>query len=203
MDDSKVHWEHIYKTKIPQEVSWTENKPNMSLDLICKAKLSLDAQIIDVGGGDSQLVDYLIDLGYKNLTVLDISETAIIRAQKRLGDRAAQVKWVVSDVIDYKPKLSYDLWHDRASFHFQTSAESIKDYLTLLNRAVKGHVIIGAFSTNGPKKCSGLDIMQYNEASLKQLFEKNGFESLSFEKQIHITPFKTEQEFIFGSFTAK
>jgi SAM-dependent methyltransferase len=203
MDDSKVHWEHIYKTKIPQEVSWTENKPNMSLELISKAKLPLDAQIIDVGGGDSQLVDYLIDLGYKNLTVLDISETAIIRAQKRLGDRAAQVKWVVSDVIDYKPKLSYDLWHDRASFHFQTSAESIKDYLTLLNRAVKGHVIIGAFSTNGPKKCSGLDIMQYNEASLKQLFEKNGFESLSFEKQIHITPFKTEQEFIFGSFTAK
>jgi 2-polyprenyl-3-methyl-5-hydroxy-6-metoxy-1,4-benzoquinol methylase len=131
MDDSKVHWEHIYKTKIPQEVSWTENKPNMSLELISKAKLSLDAQIIDVGGGDSQLVDYLIDLGYKNLTVLDISETAIIRAQKRLGDRAAQVKWVVSDVIDYNPKLSYDLWHDRASFHFQTSAESIKDYLTL------------------------------------------------------------------------
>ena len=203
MDDSKVHWEHIYKTKMPQEVSWTENKPNMSLELISKAKLSLDAQIIDVGGGDSQLVDYLIDLGYKNLTVLDISETAIIRAQERLGDRAAQVKWVVSDVIDYKPKLSYDLWHDRASFHFQTSAESIRDYLTLLNRAVKGHVIIGAFSTNGPKKCSGLDIMQYNEASLKQLFEKNGFESLSFEKQIHITPFKTEQEFIFGSFTAK
>lgn len=203
MDDSKVHWEHIYKTKMPQEVSWTENKPNMSLELISKAKLPLDAQIIDVGGGDSQLVDYLMDLGYKNLTVLDISETAIIRAQKRLGDRAAQVKWVVSDVIDYKPKLSYDLWHDRASFHFQTSAESIKDYLTLLNRAVKGHVIIGAFSTNGPKKCSGLDIMQYNEASLKQLFEKNGFESLSFEKQIHITPFKTEQEFIFGSFTAK
>ena len=203
MDDSKVHWEHIYKTKTPQEVSWTENKPNMSLELISKAKLSLDAQIIDVGGGDSQLVDYLIDLGYKNLTVLDISETAIIRAQKRLGDRATQVKWVVSDVIDYKPKLSYDLWHDRASFHFQTSAESIRDYLTLLNRAVKGHVIIGAFSTNGPKKCSGLDIMQYNEASLKQLFEKYGFESLSFEKQIHITPFKTEQEFIFGSFTAK
>lgn len=203
MDDSKVHWEHIYKTKIPQEVSWTENKPNMSLELISKAKLSLDAQIIDVGGGDSQLVDYLMDLGYKNLTVLDISETAIIRAQKRLGDRATQVKWVVSDVIDYKPKLSYDLWHDRASFHFQTSAESIRDYLTLLNRAVKGHVIIGAFSTNGPKKCSGLDIMQYNEASLKQLFKKYGFESLSFEKQIHITPFKTEQEFIFGSFTAK
>ena len=203
MDDSKVHWEHIYKTKMPQEVSWTENKPNMSLELISKAKLSLDAQIIDVGGGDSQLVDYLMDLGYKNLTVLDISETAIIRAQKRLGDRAAQVKWVVSDVIDYKPKLSYDLWHDRASFHFQTSAESIRDYLTLLNRAVKGHVIIGAFSTNGPKKCSGLDIMQYNEASLKQLFKKYGFESLSFEKQIHITPFKTEQEFIFGSFTAK
>lgn len=203
MDDSKVHWEHIYKTKMPQEVSWTENKPNMSLELISKAKLSLDAQIIDVGGGDSQLVDYLIDLGYKNLTVLDISETAIIRAQKRLGDRATQVKWVVSDVIDYNPKISYDLWHDRASFHFQTSAESIRDYLTLLNRAVKGHVIIGAFSTNGPKKCSGLDIMQYNEASLKQLFKKYGFESLSFEKQIHITPFKTEQEFIFGSFTAK
>ena len=101
MDDSKVHWERIYKTKTPQEVSWTENEPNMSLELISKAKLSLDAQIIDVGGGDSQLVDRLIDLGYKNLTVLDISETAIIRAQERLGDRATQVKWVVSDVIDY------------------------------------------------------------------------------------------------------
>ena len=109
MDDSKVHWERIYKTKTPQEVSWTENEPNMSLELISKAKLSLDAQIIDVGGGDSQLVDRLIDLGYKNLTVLDISETAIIRAQERLGDRATQVKWVVSDVIDYNPKLSYDL----------------------------------------------------------------------------------------------
>jgi len=203
MDNQKVHWERIYKTKTAQEVSWTENIPHTSLEFISNAKLSLDAKIIDVGGGDSQLVDHLINQGYKNLTVLDISETAIVRAQERLGASASQVKWIVSDVLDFNPEISYDLWHDRASFHFQASSESIRDYLTLLKRAAKGNVIIGTFSTNGPKKCSGLEIMQYNKASLKQLFEKYGYESLSFETQIHSTPFNTEQEFIFGSFKAK
>lgn len=127
--DKKLHWENIYQTKEPHQVSWTQDIPATSLDLIKACHLSKSSKIIDIGGGDSLLVDFLLDLGYKNISVLDISETALEKAKKRLGKRKHEVNWIVSDVTDFKPNESYDCWHDRATFHFLTEKEDINKHL--------------------------------------------------------------------------
>jgi ubiquinone/menaquinone biosynthesis C-methylase UbiE len=199
--DRKEHWENIYKTKLSNEVSWYQPTPDTSLDFISQFNLPKQAKILDIGGGDSFLADYLLDLGYQDITVLDISEAALQRAKLRLGDRAQKVKWTVADVTAFKPPEKYDLWHDRATFHFLTEEMEISDYLNAAQKGLKpaGILIIGTFSEQGPKKCSGIEIKQYSETTmtekLKQLFKKIKCITIN-----HRTPFDTIQNFVFCSF---
>lgn len=199
MENRKEHWERVYSTKQPHEVSWTQELPKTSLDFIHSFNLPKTASIIDIGGGDSKLVDYLLDEGFQNVSVLDISEKAIERAKQRLGDKATKVNWIVSDVTAFHPTTTYDCWHDRATFHFLTSTDDINTYLTIARQAVKGFMAVGTFSDKGPKKCSMLDVHQYTEEELeKQLM--NGFEKLKCVTEDHTTPFNTTQNFLFCSF---
>lgn len=197
-ESNKVsHWERVYQTKSPREVSWTQEEPQPSLGLIIDSGIAKDAPVIDVGGGDSRLVDRLLDLGFTDLTVLDISAHALERCKERLGDRAGQVAWIVSDINDFQPERSYALWHDRAAFHFLTEADHIARYAAMVAANVSDRLIIGTFSTKGPKRCSGLDITQYDEPSMKAVFEP-AFEVLRFLPHTHTTPFDTTQDFIFA-----
>ena len=199
MSEQKSHWETVYATKQPNEVSWTQEVPQISLDFIHSFNLSKTAKIIDIGGGDSNLVDFLLNEGFENITVLDISENALKRAQERLGQKANKVKWVVSDVTEFKPDESYDVWHDRATFHFLTTSEQIAKYVSIANNVVSGYMTIGTFSENGPKKCSGLEIKQYSEAELQaELSQK--FSKIRCVTEDHLTPFNTLQSFLFCSF---
>lgn len=201
MSESKRHWEKVYTEKQPHEVSWTQDVPQTSLDFIREFNLPKTASIIDIGGGDSKLVDFLLDDGYQNITVLDISEQALLRAQARLGDRAKLVTWIASDILDFVPKQQYDLWHDRAAFHFLTGPDEVTQYTTLAASAVKGYLTIGTFSHDGPKKCSGLEIKQYNEAELQDELSK-AFTKVRCIVEDHTTPFGTQQNFLFCSFKA-
>lgn len=198
-DARKNHWENIYETKTPNEVSWTEEKPETSLDFIQSFSVDKTAKIIDIGGGESKLVDFLLEEGYENITVLDISQNALNRAKKRLGKNAEKVTWIVSDITDFNPEEIYDIWHDRAVFHFLTEEKDIKTYQKLVEKAVNNFMVIGTFSTNGPLKCSGLEIKQNDETSLISTFEKN-FEKINCLTTNHKTPFETIQNFIFCSF---
>ncbi len=199
MTTRKEHWENVYTTKQPNEVSWTQEIPKTSLDFIHSFNLSKKASIIDIGGGDSKLVDYLLEEGFENITILDISETAIERAKQRLGDNAKKVKWIVSDVTDFHPLTSYDCWHDRATFHFLTITDDMNTYLTTARQAVNSYMVIGTFSDKGPKKCSMLDVHQYTEGELQQQLQ-NGFQKIKCVTEDHITPFETTQNFLFCSF---
>jgi 2-polyprenyl-3-methyl-5-hydroxy-6-metoxy-1,4-benzoquinol methylase len=198
----KEHWETVYATKTPQEVSWTQDKPAISLDFIASFQLDKSASIIDIGGGDSLLVDFLLDLGYSNLSVLDISAHAIERAKVRLGEKASLVTWIVSDINDFEPSQNYDIWHDRAAFHFLTDAKEIERYVQIVAKHTK-NLVLGTFSTNGPFKCSGLEITQYDENELGQLFGPHGFEVQTTKREDHMTPFGTTQNFVFASFSKK
>lgn len=198
--NSQEHWNHIYKTKMPNEVSWTEETPTVSLEFIHAFHVPKDAKIIDIGGGDSKLVDHLLREGYFNISVLDISSEAIERAKKRLGEDAHKVNWIVSDILEFQPIHTYDLWHDRAAFHFQTDTKKIHRYLDIVKRTVNGMVIVGTFSVDGPSKCSGLEIRQYDEDSMKVTFEKSDFKNIECKREDHITPAGAIQNFIFCSF---
>ncbi len=197
--DRKKHWETVYNTKMPHQVSWTQDIPTTSLSFIQSLNLTKDARIIDVGGGDSKLVDFLLQSGFKNITVLDISEKALERAQNRLGGDAKKVNWIVSDITTFKPNTTFDVWHDRATFHFLTDKEQIAQYTSIVQKAVNQFLILGTFSVNGPTKCSGLDIQQYSEQTLTEAF-KNEFEKLQCITENHTTPFNTIQNFLFCSF---
>jgi SAM-dependent methyltransferase len=203
MDFSR-HWNSIYSTKPENEVSWFQPYPKTSIEFIDLFHLSLDANIIDIGGGDSHFVDALLDKGFKNIWVLDISENAIERAKQRLGGRAIKVHWIVSDVIDFQPPVQFDLWHDRAAFHFLTSEDKIYRYVSIAERAINkdGYLVLGTFSENGPKKCSGLEIRQYTATSMSARFEVD-FDRIKCITEDHITPFKTVQNFLFCSFRKK
>ncbi|MEN9973549.1 MAG: hypothetical protein RIS20_1896 [Bacteroidota bacterium] len=198
----KEHWETVYTTKTPQEVSWTQEKPAISLDFIASFQLDKSASIIDIGGGDSLLVDFLLDAGYTNISVLDISSHAIERAKVRLGEKSNSVTWIVSDINDFEPSQNYDLWHDRAAFHFLTNAKDIERYVQIVAKHTK-NLVLGTFSTNGPFKCSGLEITQYDEKELGELFEPLGFDLQSTKREDHMTPFGTTQNFVFASFSKK
>ncbi|WP_299392150.1 class I SAM-dependent methyltransferase [uncultured Gelidibacter sp.] len=195
----KDHWETVYKTKNPDQVSWTQAKPTVSLQLIGNRNLPKTAKIIDIGGGDSKLVDFLLDEGYTDITVLDISAKAIEKAKSRLGEKANKVQWIVSDITTFKPTHTYDLWHDRAAFHFLTSQEHIQTYVNLVNTYVNNSVIIGTFSKQGPLKCSGLEITQYDAEGLTTVFG-DSFENIECLTTDHTTPFNTVQNFQFCSF---
>lgn len=202
MENRKEHWENVYATKQPDQVSWTQEIPKTSLDFIRSFNLPKTAHIIDVGGGDSNLVDYLLKEGFQNLSVLDISSVAIEKAKQRLGSNAAKVNWIVTDVTEFQPSTIYDCWHDRATFHFLTSSEEINTYLETARKAVSGYLALGTFSDKGPKKCSMLEVHQYNEEQL-QLQLRKGFEKLKCITEDHTTPFNTTQNFLFCSFKRK
>jgi SAM-dependent methyltransferase len=193
------HWDTVYNTKAPNQVSWTQEIPKTSLDFIHSFGLAKTAKIIDIGGGDSKLVDYLLDEGFENITVLDISEQALNRAKKRLGDKAQKINWVVSDITEFQPNTTFDVWHDRATFHFLTTSDQIAKYLDTARNSVSGFLTIGTFSDNGPEKCSGLNIKQYSEEKLTGELQ-NGFDKLRCITEDHTTPFDTTQNFLFCSF---
>ena len=202
--NKKKHWESIYKNKNMQEVSWYQSIPTISLELLKKFNISKTAKIIDIGGGDSFFVDNLLSLGYKDISVLDISAKAIDKAKQRLGKDANKIKWIVSDILNFIPFEKYDFWHDRAAFHFLTQEQEISNYIDILISSINigGGLVIGTFSEQGPKKCSGLEIKQYSESSLNLMLEKyfNKENTVSIE---HKTPFDTMQNFIFCSFKRK
>ncbi len=199
MKKYKKYWDTIYNTKSPEEVSWTQEVPKTSLDFIHSFKLKKNAKIIDVGGGDSKFVDYLLAEGFENISVLDISSTAVEKAKLRLVEKAKKINWIVSDVTEFKPDTTYDVWHDRATFHFLTRENQIIKYLKTLRKAVLGYLIVGTFSEEGPEKCSGLNIKQYSEKTLTNEL-KNGFEKIRCLTEDHITPFGSMQNFLFCSF---
>ena len=201
MKNNKDHWEKIFLTKAENKVSWFQQYPKTSVEFFELFNLPLDASIIDIGGGDSHLVDVFIEKGYKNIYVLDISVNAIERAKKRLGANADKVHWIVSDILDFRPSIKFDFWHDRAAFHFLTSEEQMDKYVTIAEESINpgGYLILGTFSENGPDKCSGLEIKQYNEAGMSLRFEKS-FERVKCIEIGHVTPFDTIQNFLFCSF---
>ncbi|WP_347273564.1 class I SAM-dependent methyltransferase [Candidatus Kuenenia sp.] len=200
----KKHWENVYEQKKPSEVSWYQVNPAVSLDFITLAKPNNAAKIIDVGGGASVLVDELLDKGYRDLTILDISSRAIRYAQERLGKRAENVCWIEADVTEYIAPYPFDLWHDRAVFHFLTDPLDRKKYVEVLQNSLKrgGHLIIAAFAIDGPTRCSGLDIEQYDAEKLQN---ELGSEFLLMEEkqEIHVTPASKEQKFGFFRFMRK
>jgi len=200
--DRKQHWETVYETKNPDQVSWTQKRPSTSLDFISSFGADKNAKIIDIGGGDSNLVDHLLEEGYQNITVLDISAKAIEKAQMRLGARAKQVNWIVSDVIEFIPTEKYDIWHDRAAFHFLTSPNDISKYAAIVAENEVKNMIIATFSEKGPLKCSGLEISQYSEKSILQHLSAQ-FELIDFKTEDHITPFDATQNFLYCSFKRK
>lgn len=197
--ERKNHWETVYETKNPDQVSWTQETPQTSLDFINSFGLDKSAKIIDIGGGDSNLVDHLLAEGYENISVLDISSKALERAKKRLGEKADKVNWIVSDITEFEPEISFDVWHDRATFHFLTSEAQISKYIDTAKKSINDYLIIGTFSENGPEKCSGLTIQQYSEDSLTSKFQK-GFKKINCINEVHTTPFDTTQNFLFCSF---
>lgn len=196
---TKNHWENVYETRDSEHLSWSQENPKTSLDFIHSFAPKKSARIVDIGGGDSRLVDCLLDEGFSNITVVDISEKALEKSKRRLGERAKLVRWIASDITDFTPQDNYDIWHDRATFHFLTRTQQIKKYLEIARASVVGYMTIGTFSENGPEKCSGLPIKQYGEKNLVAELQ-NGFEKIKCITEDHVTPFNTKQNFLFCSF---
>jgi len=199
--NAQHHWDRIYRDKPPDQLSWTEDVPYTSLAFIHSFQLDKEARIIDVGGGESRLVDCLLEMGFRNITVLDISREALLRTQMRLGEKAALVEWVVADIAEFRPAHPYDVWHDRATFHFLTTGGQVARYLAHARCSVPagGFLVIGTFSENGPERCSGLPVHQYNERELTAELRK-GFDKIRCITEDHRTPFDTLQNFLFCSF---
>ncbi len=201
-NSSKQHWEEIYEVKnTTSEVSWYQNSPRTSIDLILSTGVNKSGNIIDIGCGDSKLVDELFGLGFKNLFMLDISATALMKSKTRLGSAADSITWIEADILKLETDTNFDVWHDRATFHFLIEKEEIASYVETAGCLIKpsGYLIISAFSINGPKKCSGLDITRYSENSIKKTFGGKFNHIRSFE-QIHTTPFDTKQKFLWSIF---
>jgi SAM-dependent methyltransferase len=207
--NKKEHWDRIYADRAPTEVSWYEAEPEVSLELIQAAGISKEASIIDVGGGAAELAGRLLSAGYANVAVLDISANALNHAKKRLGTMAAKVEWFVGDVTEFAPPHTFDLWHDRAVFHFLTDPEERKKYVEVLHATVAsgGQVIIAAFAMDGPKRCSGLDIVQYSSELLSDELNSGepgrGFELVGEQTKVHRTPEGKEQSFKYFRFIKK
>lgn len=195
----KEHWEQVYTTKPADSVSWFQTHAERSLELIHDTGLGKDAAIIDVGGGASVLVDDLLNEGYRDLSVLDLSGAALKAARKRLGDKAGQVRWIEADITEVElPKARYDIWHDRAVFHFLTTQKQRDAYVRQVFFAVKpgGHVIISTFAEDGPEQCSGLPVMRYRPEELHDEFGE-AFKLLKHSKEAHHTPAGKVQQFVY------
>lgn len=193
------HWEDVYRTKAAEERSWTQAVPEPSLSMIVGLDLPRSAPIIDIGGGDSRLVDALLDAGFHDVTVLDISQEALSRAQERLGERAQKVRWIVADITTFTPERHYALWHDRAVFHFLTDRQQIQNYVAIASTWTAKFLVLGTFSIKGPRKCSGLEVTQYSAESLSERFS-TGFKPIECFSHNHQTPFGTTQDFVFCLF---
>lgn len=199
--DRTQHWENVYQTKCSTEVSWYESNPKQSLDLILQVAAETRGRVIDIGGGQSFLVDRLLDAGFSHVAVLDISQTAIEVTKARLGNRASQVEWIVADITERDSLDDFDIWHDRAVFHFITDPVDRKHYVSLLKRSlpIGGRFVVGTFAKGGPEKCSGLPICQYDAATLQAELGPS-FEPVECSQYLHTTPAGKPQLFFFGVF---
>src|SRR3989338_3629181 len=199
--DPKQHWENVYQSKKPGEVSWYQESPAVSLEFIALTRTSQKQKIIDVGGGASVLVGTLLEKGFQDITILDISAQAIQHAQERLRERAQKVDWIEADITQFEPSYQYDLWHDRAVFHFLTNPLDRKKYMEVMEKAIKpnGHVIIATFSLEGPPQCSGLNVERYNPEKLGNELGKF-FHLIKSVEETHVTPWHTEQKFVYCYF---
>ena len=196
---SKDHWEKVYTTKATDAVSWFQTHAGLSLDLIKATGVSCDAAIIDVGGGASTLVDDLLTNGYTDLTVLDLSASALAAARNRLGAKASNIRWIEADITKADlPANKFDVWHDRAVFHFLTTPEDRAAYVQAVFHSVKpgGHVIVATFAEDGPNQCSGLPVIRYRADELHAEFGES-FSLLHHEKETHHTPSGTVQQFVY------
>lgn len=198
---SREHWETVYRDRVPELVTWYQAEPTLSLSLIAGSRIGFDGAVVDVGGGSSRLVDHLVDRGYKNVTVLDLSSTALRHARRRLGGRADAATFVEGDVLEHRFDTTIDIWHDRAAFHFLIEPEHQARYGDRLNTAVApgGHVIIATFGLNGPERCSGLPVQRYGPETLSQALGTS-FEPVGFRSETHITPTGAAQPFLYGHF---
>lgn len=196
--DRKKHWEKVYRDKLPGETSWYQSDPLLSLSMIEHTGFGPAGSLIDIGGGASLLVDHLLDLGYRDLTVLDVSRAALAQAASRLENRAARVDWLEADVTQFKPARHFTIWHDRAAFHFLTADSDRQRYRVALKAALTpgGQAIIATFAPGGPEKCSGLPIVRYDSPRLLKALGP-GFVLLEQQDEVHITPAGREQLFRF------
>lgn len=197
----QAHWEAIYSTKGENEVSWFQENPAPSLDLIVQAGASPASTVIDIGGGASRLVDALLERGFRAITVLDLSEAALATAKERIGGRAEQVCWIAADATTWEPPKTYDIWHDRAAFHFLTEEQDRAAYVSCLARALApgGQAIIATFALDGPERCSGLPVVRYDPPSLSRTLG-NTFELIDSRQHQHTTPWGSNQSFQFSVF---
>ena len=201
MSDRTTHWQNVYATKGETEVSWFQDSPAISHEMIRAASPNHDAAIIDIGGGASRLVDALLQDGYRDLAVLDLSANALDAAKKRIGASASAVDWIVADATNWRPVKSYDVWHDRAAFHFLTDPRDRAAYVERLRFAVapSGHVVIATFALDGPEKCSGLPVQRHDSASLSAELGRE-FELVETRSDTHHTPWHSTQAFQFSRF---
>jgi 2-polyprenyl-3-methyl-5-hydroxy-6-metoxy-1,4-benzoquinol methylase len=199
--DRKEHWEQVYSTKGETGVSWYQRDPRLSLELIRAVAPAAGGRIIDIGGGASVLVDRLLDLPFERITALDISETALGKAKSRLGERASRVEWMAADITEAETLGTFDIWHDRAVFHFLTDAADRRKYVELARKTVTegGHLIIASFADDGPKRCSDLDVCRYNAETMGAEFGE-GFSLLREAREMHTTPWGSSQAFFYGVF---
>lgn len=195
------YWNKVYHEKKEEQLSWFQAKPEKSLEMIDELHLPATANIIDIGGGESRLADYLLDRGFSNLTILDISSEALKKIENRLGPQASKIDFITSDVTQFTPQKKYLLWHDRATFHFLTEINQIERYLKIAYDALEvgGHLLISTFSKSGPEKCSGLSVSQYSQDELKALFGRY-FSNTKCVEVTHETPWHSKQDFVYCGF---
>lgn len=198
------HWNHVYQTNPPDDVSWFQTRPATSLRLIEACGVGKDGGIIDVGGGASVLVDFLLDAGYSQLAVLDISAAALDHAKRRLGTRAGVVDWIAVDVTQFTPPRHFALWHDRAVFHFLTEKSDRQKYVETMKRTLppKGHAVIATFASDGPEKCSGLSVCRYDAPTISAELGAE-FQLVEQVNETHVTPWSTEQRFSYFRFARR
>jgi SAM-dependent methyltransferase len=201
MFDRSAHWEDVYASKSEKQVSWFQENPAISLELIKQTRAAPNSAIIDIGGGASRLVDALLHDGYRDITVLDLSAQALEQAKRRIGPDGAKVDWIVADVTKWKPGRQYQVWHDRAAFHFLTDPDDRRAYLDCLRSALApgGQVIIGTFALDGPEKCSGLPVQRYDSKGLAEQLGAS-FELAETRSEVHRTPWNSNQAFQFSRF---
>ena len=199
----KLHWEKIYDEKNEDEVSWFQKETDESIKMIQSAGIE-NPKIIDVGSGRSRLLKNLIEIGYNHLTYLDISESALEKSKEFLGEQSNKVRWISKDILNFKTDKKFDIWHDRAVFHFLNEENLIRKYIEIVEKNISesGHLIIGTFSENGPLKCSGLDVKRYSEKVIEKIFNRS-FKLIDSFYYDHVTPFNTTQNFLFSHFIKK